>query len=90
MKKVLIYLGIAAALTGLTGCEDFLTRAPKLQQSTEITLSTYSGLNDATHGAYYYLASSSWYGQSWVIDAEMRSGNGKKSNFKNSGRCVQA
>ena len=75
---------------GFTGCEDFLTREPQLEQSTEITLSTYSGLNDATHGAYYYIASSSWYGQSWVIDAEMRSGNGMKSNYKNSNRCTQA
>lgn len=74
----------------LSGCEDFLTREPQLQQSTEITLSSYSGLNDATHGAYYYIASTGWYGQSWVIDAEMRSGNGKKSNFKNSNRCTQA
>ena len=75
---------------GFTGCEDFLTREPQLEQSTEITLSTYSGLNDATHGAYYYIASSGWYGQSWVIDAEMRSGNGMKSNYKNSNRCTQA
>lgn len=74
----------------LSGCEDFLTREPQLQQSTEITLSSYSGLNDATHGAYYYIASTGWYGQSWVIDAEMRSGNGKKTNFKNSNRCTQA
>ena len=91
MKKFLIYLGTAAtALVGLSGCEGFLTREPQLQQSTEITLSTYSGLNDATHGAYYYIASTGWYGQSWVIDAEMRSGNGMKSNFKNSNRCAQA
>lgn len=74
----------------LSGCEDFLTREPKLEQSTEITLSSYSGLNDATHGAYYYISSTGWYGQSWVIDAEMRSGNGMKSNFKNSNRCIQA
>ena len=53
-------------------------------------LPIYSGLNDATHGAYYYIASTGWYGQSWVIDAEMRSGNGMKSNFKNSNRCTQA
>lgn len=74
----------------LSGCEGFLTREPQLEQSTEITLSSYSGLNDATHGAYYYIASTGWYGQSWVIDAEMRSGNGMKSNFKNSNRCTQA
>ena len=90
MKKILLYITAIAAGMALSGCEDFLTREPKLQQSTEITLSTYSGLNDATHGAYYYLASTGWYGQSWVIDAEMRSGNGKKSNFKDSNRCLQA
>lgn len=90
MKKILTYIGALAALMAFSGCEDFLTREPQLQQSTEITLSTYSGLNDATHGAYYYIASSGWYGQSWVIDAEMRSGNGMKSTFKNSNRCTQA
>ena len=90
MKKILLYIGTLAALTALSGCEDFLTREPQLQQSTDITLSTYSGLNDATHGAYYYIASTGWYGQSWVIDAEMRSGNGMKSNFANSNRCTQA
>ena len=90
MKKILLYIGTLAAFVALSGCEDFLTREPQLQQSTDITLSTYSGLNDATHGAYYYLASTGWYGQSWVIDAEMRSGNGMKSNFANSNRCTQA
>ena len=90
MKKILLYITAIAAGMALSGCEDFLTREPKLQQSTEITLSSYSGLNDATHGAYYYLASTGWYGQSWIIDAEMRSGNGMKSNFKDSNRCLQA
>lgn len=90
MKKIILYIGVLAALMALTGCNDFLTREPKLQQSNEITLSTYAGLNDATHGAYYYLASTSWYGQSWVVDAEMRSGNGMKTTFANSNRCTQA
>ena len=90
MNKILYYIGTLAALLALSGCEDFLTREPQLQQSTDITMSTYSGLNDATHGAYYYLASTGWYGQSWILDAEMRSGNGMKSNFKNSNRCTQA
>lgn len=80
----------ALAIVSVTGCKDFLVREPKLQQSTELTLSTYSGLNDATFGAYYYLASTGWYGGDWIIDAEMRSGNGKKDNFKNSNRYVQS
>lgn len=90
MKKILLYASAVASLLALAGCEDFLTREPKLQQSTDITMSTYSGLNDATHGAYYYIASTGWYGQSWILNAEMRSGNGKKSNFRNSNRYVQA
>ena len=90
MKKTLLYITTLAAVMALSGCEGFLTKEPQLQQSTEITLSTYSGLNDATHGAYYYIASSGWYGQSWVVDAEMRSGNGMKTNFANSNRCTQA
>ncbi len=89
MKKTLLYIASAAVLLGVTGCEDFLTREPKLQQSSEITLSSYDGLNDATWGAYYYLSSTGWFGGDWIIDSEMRSGNGKKSNEWNSGRCVQ-
>lgn len=90
MKRTLLYIISAATLIGVTGCgKDFLTRDPKLSQSTEITLSTYDGLKNATFGAYYYLASTGWYGADWVLDAEMRSGNGRKSSYKNSGRCVQ-
>ena len=88
MKRTILYICGIASLLGAVSCQDFLTRDPKLSQSTEITLSTYDGLNDATFGAYSALASTSWYGQQWIVDAEMRSGNGKKSDFKNSGRCV--
>ncbi len=89
MKRILIYMASAAVLLGTAGCSDFLTREPKLKQSSEITLSSYDGLNDATWGAYYYLTSNGWFGGDWVTDSEMRSGNGKKSNYKNSNRCVQ-
>lgn len=89
MKKTILYT-IAAASLALTACDKFLTREPLLKQSTEISLSTVTGLNDATWGAYSYLSSTGWYGQDWIISAEMRSGNGKKDNFKNSNRCVQS
>ena len=89
MKRTTLYILGVASLLGAAGCQDFLTKEPKLQQSTEITLSDYTGLDDATFGAYSSLASTGWYGQSWIVGAEMRSGNGKKSNFANSGRCVQ-
>lgn len=89
MKKNILYIITAAALIGVTGCSDFLTKAPKLQQSTEISLSTYDGLKSATFGAYAYISSTGWYGNSWIIDAEMRSGNGKRSTEYDTGRAYQ-
>ncbi len=87
MKRTLLYIASAVALLSVSGCgKDFLTREPKMSQSTEITLSTYSGLDKATFGSYYYLTSNSWLGTSWVLSAEMRSGNGKKSDAANSNR----
>ena len=89
-NRILLYALAAFSLLGATGCQDFLTKEPKLQQSTDITLSTYSGLQSATFGAYYYIASSGWYGSSWIINSEMRSGNGKRSSAKDSGRFIQS
>ena len=59
----------------LTGCEGFLDEAPKLSQSSDITLSTYAGLNNSVAGAYSPYASTTWYGAFYVLDAEMRAGN---------------
>lgn len=61
-----------------TGCKDFLTEEPPLEQSTEITLSTYEGLNNATAGAYSRLASSGWYGGEFILLNELKTANGKK------------
>lgn len=77
MKKIL-FLAILMSSVILSGCEDFLEEAPKLTQSTELTLSTYNGLNNSIAGAYSPLADGQWYGAYYVLDAEMRSGNGKK------------
>ena len=90
MKKISLYiLATIAIAAGLTSCsKDFLDRAPKLQQTTEIQLGTYDGLDAATLGAYYYLGSTGWYTQARVVDNEMRAGNGMKQAFKNSGRCL--
>jgi hypothetical protein len=74
MKKIIVLLTIFIALV-FTGCEDFLEEAPILEQSTDLTLSTYSGLNNAIAGAYSPLASTTWYGAFLVLDAEMRAGN---------------
>ena len=75
MKRNIIIL---AFIMLLWGCSDFLVRAPETSQSNELTLSEYSGLNKATAGAYSILVSSSWYGGAFILDAEMRSGNGKR------------
>lgn len=80
----------AAAVLVLSGCQDFLTRAPKLDQSDVLTVSTFEGLDNIVSGNYSYLSETSWYGQSWVIDSEMRSGNGIKDMTRETGRCVAA
>ncbi len=91
MKKISLYILATVALVSLVSCDkDFLERAPKLQQTTEIQLATYNGLNGATLGAYYYLGSTGWYTNARVIDNEMRAGNGMKQSYKNTGRCATA
>ncbi|SHE70808.1 RagB/SusD domain-containing protein [Mariniphaga anaerophila] len=85
MKKLLILSFVAATLL-FTNCTDFLTEEPVMSQSTELTLASFDGLNNATFGAYSPLVSVNWYGASFVLDAEMRSGNGYRDVNKNSGR----
>ena len=77
MKRNITLLSISLALL-LFGCSDFLVEAPKTSQSDVLTLSEYSGLNKATAGAYSPLYSSQWYGSDFMLDAELRSGNGKR------------
>jgi hypothetical protein len=84
MKKILL-ITIIAAFTA-AGCQEFLTEDPILSQSTQLTLSTYQGLSNAVQGAYSPLVSPGWYGASFVLDAEMRSGNGKINPDHHSGR----
>jgi len=69
----------------LTACEDFLTQEPRIQQTEDLTLSTYAGLANATIGAYSPLFSSSWYGRDFVVTADLKGGNAKLSP-KSSGR----
>jgi len=85
MKNIII-LSIVAATFLFASCSDFLTEEPVMTQSTELTLSSYEGLSDATFGAYAPLVSINWYGASFVLDAEMRSGNGFRDVDLNSGR----
>ena len=55
MKKIYLLMIVAALL--VVSCDDFLDEAPKMQQSTELTLATYTGLNNATFAAYSPLVS---------------------------------
>ena len=71
MKK--IFQLVFAVTLLFVSCEDFLTEEPVMQQSTELSLATYSGLDKAVSGAYAPLVSADWYGASFVLDAEMRS-----------------
>ena len=90
MKKYI--LTIAAAVAVLSSCgKDFLTEEPHLAQSTELTLSTFEGLDKATAGAYAPLASTNWYGANYILAFEMGTGNARRwiefSEY-NSGRYI--
>lgn len=84
MKRPLLYLTIAATSI-FASCDDFLVKEPVLQQTNELTLSTFSGLDKATAGAYSILYRSSWYGRNFVVSCDLRGGNGEMSP-KSSGR----
>lgn len=86
MKRFVSYILIGIAALGMTACNGFLEKAPVLSQSTELTLSSFDGLDKATVGAYTYLGNSGWYGGEFVLESEMRSGNGIKHPDHNSNR----
>lgn len=86
LKNIALILGMILVLYS---CEDFLDREPVLQQTSELTLSTLSGLNNATAGAYSQLYSVNWYGGYYVLSSEMRGGNGKPEP-QNAGYQVDA
>ncbi len=76
MKKITIISLFVLAFCS-TGCSNFLTQEPILTQSTELTLSSFKGLNSSVLAAYSPLVATNWYGAGFVLEAEMRSGNGK-------------
>lgn len=87
MKRFVSYIMIGLAALSFTACKGFLEKGPVLSQSTELTLSDYSGLNKATIGCYT-VASTGWYGGERVLESEMRSGNGIKDANHNSNRYM--
>lgn len=88
MKRIASYIVIVLAALSLTACKDFLEKGPILSQSSELTLSTYDGLNKAMAGAYSYLGSTGWYGGERILESEMRSGNGIKHEDHTSNRYM--
>lgn len=80
MKKITIITLLALVFCG-TGCSNFLTQEPILSQSTDLTMASFKGLNSAALGLYSPIAGSNWYGANYILDAEMRSGNGKLADY---------
>ena len=77
MKRILNKIIIALVVVFLSGCDGFLVQEPVLQQTSELTLSSFQGLNNATVGAYTLFYGVSWYGGDFVLSSDMRGGNGK-------------
>ena len=73
-EKIIIVFGVILLLSG---CDGFLQKEPVLQQTSELTLSSFDGLNNATLGAYTPLYGADWYGGYFVLSSDMRGGNGK-------------
>jgi len=90
MKKIILTVFVISMV--LMGCEDYLTEEPRLTQSSEITLSTYNGLNNVVAGAYSPLVDGTWYGAYYVLNSEMRAGNATipNNNDFTSGRMTGA
>lgn len=65
--------------------DEFLDEQPRLSQTNVLSLSSYSGLENATIGIYSLLCSSYWYGEEFGIIADLKGGNSKRSPI-NSGR----
>ena len=87
-KKNIYIVCMIAAMVLLASCEDFLVREPKLQQSNEISLSDFEGLQNATMGVYSLLCHTNWYGRDFVIISDLKSGNAKRSPIS-SGRFAE-
>ena len=87
MKKLSIYKisSFLLLVFALFACDDFLTEEPELEQTNELTLSSYTGLNDATAGIYTTIYSTNWYGRHLPVFADIKAGNAKLSP-KSSGR----
>lgn len=85
MKKII--LSIAVLGLALSSCDDFLTKEPLMNQSSDLALSTFDGIDGATAGNY--LSTISWYGEAFPITFDVMCGNGMVGPI-NTGRMRQA
>ncbi|HDR88689.1 MAG TPA: RagB/SusD family nutrient uptake outer membrane protein [Bacteroidetes bacterium] len=74
-KSITIPILLAGILISCS--KDFLEEFPRLDQSDELTLSSYRGLESATAGTYTQLCATNWYGAGFVLTADLKGGNAK-------------
>lgn len=78
MKNIVKILFVLIVFT-MVSCDKFLLKEPLTTTSTELTLSDFDGLKNATLGAYSPLYSSSWYGAGLYISSDIKANNAKSS-----------
>lgn len=89
MKNISKIAIIILFIFGITSCgDDFLDRPPMLEQSTELVLQDFNGMNSATIGLYSELYHEDWYGAAFPIIIDLK-GDNAKSSPKSSGRYQQ-
>lgn len=86
MKKIILkYLAFLGIAMMLVSCSDYLETQPPLEMTTELSMSTLDGLEEATNGIYAPLYSSTWYGRAFPVTGDLKGGNAKASPL-NTGR----
>lgn len=88
-SKYILTLALASLAFSACDQDEFLNEEPALKQSTELTLSTMDGIQDAIAGAYSPLSSEYWYGSAFIYNSELRACNARKPAVTtfDSGRC---
>ena len=84
MKKIILSIAILAL--ALSSCDDFLTKEPPMDQSDELALSTFTGIDGATAGNYRAVIS--WYRMAFPLTFDVMCGNGMVGPV-NTGRMRQ-
>lgn len=89
MKNISKITILFLVLFGMAACgDDYLDRPPLLEESRELVLADFDGMNGATVGLYAELYHASWYGAQFPIVADLKGDNGKRGPLS-SGRYIQ-